>query len=98
MITDMDIKKYFTPFNNWRNLDGKLSGINIELGFEEYMFSSENPEVGILTYYKGGQLDGQLSIESEDYQKLRYVPNWKEDLKQHFTEQTGLPVNRVDVW
>jgi len=98
MITDMDIKKYFTPFNNWKNLDGKLSGINNELGYEEYMFSSENPEVGILTYYKGGELDGQLTIEPEDYHKLKDIPNWKEDLKKHFTEQTGLPVNRVDVW
>ncbi len=94
----MDIKKYFTPFNNWRNLDEKLSGVNNELGYEEYMFSSENPERGILTYYKGGVVDGQLTIEPEDYHKLKDVQDWKEQLKEHFTNETGLPVKRVDVW
>jgi hypothetical protein len=98
MIKDMNIKTYYKPINDWKNLDVKLSGINNELGYEEYMFVSEHPRVGILTYYKGGELDGQLTIEPEDYHKLKDIPNWKEDLKKHFTEQTGLPVNRVDVW
>ncbi len=94
----MDIKTFYQPRPDWTDLKSCESGWNTELGYTEYMFSSENHTRGVLTYYQGGELDGQLCVEPSDLPDLERIPNWKFELKKHFTEQTGLPVKEVEVW
>jgi hypothetical protein len=92
----MSIKNLFSPIGNWKDLSKNFTG-----SFEdskEYMFSSENPEVGVLTYYIGGKIHGVLCIDSEIQIEVKKIPNWEKELSNHFTEQTGLPVTSVNVW
>jgi hypothetical protein len=94
----MTIQEIFTPRGDWKNFQENKTGYNNELGYIEYMFDSEDPEIGTLTYYFGGKVHGHLCVKLKTVQKITNIPNWRRELVNHFVNQTGLDVRKLQVW
>jgi hypothetical protein len=92
------IQEVFTPRGDWKKFQENQSGFNNELGYTEYMFDSEDPEIGVLTYYVGGKVNGNLCVDLDTIKKINHIPNWRQDLVNHFSNETGLNVRKLKVW
>jgi hypothetical protein len=85
------------PLGDWESLNDNVVNYNHETDEYEYMFFPMNEDLEPLKYFRGGEKDGHLVIESRDFEELKETPNWKEELISFFTEKTGLPVTHLEV-
>jgi hypothetical protein len=91
------LNETYVPLGDWESLNDNIINYDSNTEEYEYLFFPMNEDLEPFTYFKGGEKDGHLVIESKDFKELKEHPDWKQEIISFFTEKTGLPVTHLEV-